>query len=210
MYPRTYLPTRLYDITTQKMRLRLHLLSSGCVMYRLLLNRREGLSSTLTCACSCCASLALSKVVLSLHATRFNSQACLFQWQSLPTVLIAVPHLIRAAYVIHSITTEHHWNTRCLNLKLLWNNCPLRSVECINFNSPTCRHCRLCVVRGSISWYEVTLYWCKPSRRKKDLAVWLHSFLTLALDGGYRERLSGPHIAHNKQNCCAPLRRACS
>jgi len=128
IYPRTYLPTylptRLYDITTQKMGLSLHLLSSCCVMYRLLLNRREGLSSTLmACAWSCSESLALSKVVLSLHATRFNSQACLFQWLSLATVLIALPHLELLADAVRGITTEHRWNTRCLNLELLGSNC---------------------------------------------------------------------------------------
>ena len=123
-YLPTYLPTRLYDITTQKMGLSLHLLSSCCVMYRLLLNRREGLSSTLmACAWSCSESLALSKVVLSLHATRFNSQACLFQWLSLATVLIALPHLELLADAVRGITTEHRWNTRCLNLELLGSNC---------------------------------------------------------------------------------------
>ena len=166
-YLPTYLPTRMYDITTQKMRLSLHLLSSYCVMYRLLLNRRERLSSTLTCACSCCASLALSIVVHTVHATRLNSQACLFQWPSFATILIAVPHLMIAVQVIQGITTEHSWYTRCLNVKLLWNNCPSRSVDCIIFNCPSFRHCRLCFVRVSSSWYEVKLCWRKRSRRKR-------------------------------------------
>jgi len=140
---------------------------SYCVMYRLLLNRRERLSSTLTCACSCCASLALSIVVHTVHATRLNSQACLFQWPSFATILIAVPHLMIAVQVIQGITTEHSWYTRCLNVKLLWNNCPSRSVDCIIFNCPSFRHCRLCFVRVSSSWYEVKLCWRKRSRRKR-------------------------------------------
>jgi hypothetical protein len=122
-YVSTHVPTRLYDITAQKVMLSLQLLSSCYVKYRFVLNRREGVRSTLTCACSCCASLALSSVVHTLHATRCNTQACFFQWPSLATVLIALPQWFRADDAIHDITTEHQWNTRCLNVKLLWNNC---------------------------------------------------------------------------------------